>query len=200
MNINVERWFSLIDKKITEEDFMIQSKSDYNEYIKCDEIANHIYGIRQRRFYITWKYLKCLRGLEYSINCRHRRFKKISVAFKKFRLYKLSVKSGISIPPNVFGKGLFLPHHGLIVVNSDAKFGDNCVVQCGVNISDGVRAGNHIYIGAGAKIIRRVNIADDVIIGANAVVTKDITEANIAIAGIPAKKISENGFANRTNI
>lgn len=34
---------------------------------------------------------------------------------------------------------------------------------------------------------------DNIAIGANAVVNKNFTEENIAIAGIPAKKISNNG-------
>ena len=35
-------------------------------------------------------------------------------------------------------------------------------------------------------------IADYVAIGANAVVNKDVTEETVAVAGVPAKKISDN--------
>ena len=116
------------------------------------------------------------------------------------RLYKLSVITGISIPPNTFGKGLYIPHWGSIVVNGKARFGDNCVIQSGVNISENVKGGNHIYIAAGAKILIGVTISDDVIIAANAVVNKDVTEPNIVVGGIPAKKISDNGFKNRVKV
>ncbi len=111
------------------------------------------------------------------------------------------MKTGISIGLNCFGEGLFLPHYGCVVINHSARFGARCVVQCGVNVSAKVEGGNHIYLGAGAKILTGVHLADDVIVGANAVVTKSINEPNTVWAGIPAKKISDKGFAsNRTYV
>ena len=74
-----------------------------------------------------------------------------------------------------------------------------CVVQAGVNVSANVCGGNHIYFGTGCKIMKNVEIADDVIIGANAVVTKSVFEQNIVVAGIPAKKINNNGYRDRKN-
>jgi len=38
-----------------------------------------------------------------------------------------------------------------------------------------------------------VTLGSGIAIGANAVVTKSFEEDNIAIAGVPAKKISDNG-------
>lgn len=38
-----------------------------------------------------------------------------------------------------------------------------------------------------------VRLADNIAVGANAVVNKSFDEENIAIAGVPAKKISNNG-------
>lgn len=99
----------------------------------------------------------------------------------------------------MFGKGLYLPHYGYIVVNNTARFGDNCVVQSGVNVSNDVVGGNHCYLGTGAKLMIGVHIKDDTIVGANAVVTKSFDEENIVIAGIPAKKITDKGFRNRPN-
>ena len=115
----------------------------------------------------------------------------------RFRLYRLSLKTGIQIPPNTFGKGLYLPHHGTIVVNETARFGDNCVVQAGVNISENVRGGDHVYLSAGCKIMKGVSISSHVIVGANAVVTKNVDEINVVVAGVPAKIISKEGFKNR---
>lgn len=54
--------------------------------------------------------------------------------------------------------------------------------------------GNECYIAPGAVILENIKIADHVIIGANAVVTKDILEEGIAVAGAPARKISDHGF------
>jgi len=56
--------------------------------------------------------------------------------------------------------------------------------------------GNNVFIGPGAKILGKVKIADGIAIGANAVVTKSFLEPNITIAGVPAKKISEEGSKN----
>lgn len=117
--------------------------------------------------------------------------------FYRFWLYRLSVKTGIQIPPNTFGRGLYLPYHGTIVVNETARFGDNCVVQAGVNISENVRGGDHVYLSAGCKIMKGVSISSHVIVGANAVVTKNVNEINVVVAGVPANIISQNGFLNR---
>lgn len=113
----------------------------------------------------------------------------------KYRYHCLGIKLGFDIPPNVFGKGLLIHHYGSVIVNGNARVGDNCELQQGVVIGvDAKRAGapvigNHVYIGAGAKIIGSVMIADGVVIGANAVVNKSFTEKGIVVAGVPAKKI-----------
>ena len=51
-------------------------------------------------------------------------------------------------------------------------------------------------------VLGNVTVADNVAIGANAVVNRDVLEENIAVAGVPAKKISNNGaiaWLNRAN-
>ena len=179
---------------------MISSKQDYKNYILADKKANHINDFYHNRLMITWKYLKCMRRLEYMVNCKHGFLAKISITWLKFRLYKLSVKSGLTIPANTFGKGLYIAHHGAVIVNPTARFGDYCVIQNGVNISEKVNGGNHIYLGTGAKILIGVCLPDDVIVGANAVVTKSVETPNIVVAGIPAKKISDNGYRNRLSV
>lgn len=79
-------------------------------------------------------------------------------------------------------------------MNGTARFGDNCIVQNGVNVSESVVCGEGIYLGAGSKIMIGVHLADDIIVGANAVVTKSFNEPNIVLVGIPAKKISDKGM------
>lgn len=113
-------------------------------------------------------------------------------------LYYVSVLNGYSIPVGVCGKGLALPHRGTIVINSDAKIGENCRIHQGVTIGStsgsakAARIGNNVFIGANASIIGDIDIADDVAIGANSVVTKSIKESKTTWGGIPARKISEN--------
>lgn len=95
---------------------------------------------------------------------------------------------------NNFGKGLGLFHHGTIVVNANARFGDYCVIQTDVCISRSVTGGDYIYIAPGVKIVEDVKIASHVVLGMNCVVTKNIEEESTTWAGVPAKKISDKGF------
>ena len=134
----------------------IQSKADYREYLKADREVNHINTIFDE-FNYTWIFIKALRRYEYYSNTKRSRIWKL-LPYLKLRRWGL--KTGITIRKNCFGKGLYIPHYGSIVVNYSARFGDYCVVQNGVNISSGVKGGDHVYLGAGAKILRNVEIAD----------------------------------------
>lgn len=176
---------------------MITSKKQLKEYIAADNNANKFSKI-SRFTNSRCKFLRTLRKLEFLINTNS---SKLLIFFYRRRLSSLSERLGITIWPNCFGKGLYIPHYGSIVVNGNAKFGDYCIVQNGVNVSEGVVCGGEIYLGAGAKLLTGVHLADNTIVGANAVVTKKFEEANIVIAGIPAKKISNKGTkSGRTKI
>jgi serine O-acetyltransferase len=84
------------------------------------------------------------------------------------------------------------------VVNGAAKIGANCRLHVCVNIGTQAGYGNkapiigdNCYIGPGAKLYGDITIANNTAIGANSVVNKSFEENNIAIAGIPARKIKE---------
>ncbi|MDF2943017.1 MAG: serine O-acetyltransferase [Herbinix sp.] len=179
---------------------MISSKKEYREYLLSDKRANNI----KRKYPIVgydyiWIYLRILRRLEYKINCKSNNvINKILVIIDTMKLRQYSVKLGITILPNSFGKGLTLWHYGSIIVNQTAKGGDYVTLQSGINISENVVLGNDVYIAPGAKILSNVLIADAVIIGANSVVTKNIEEKNTTWVGIPAKKISNEGYIRRS--
>lgn len=64
----------------------------------------------------------------------------------------MSIKTGIFISINTFGKGFALPHYGTIIVNGSAIFGDYCVIQAGVNVSASVHGSNYVYMALGVKI------------------------------------------------
>lgn len=115
-------------------------------------------------------------------------------AFASYKLRRISLKTGITISPNTFGKGLYLPHYGCVVINGKARFGDYCIVQCGVNVSEDVQCGDYIYLGAGAKLLIGVQLQSGTIVGANAVVNKSFDEENVVLAGIPAKIVSNRGM------
>ena len=69
---------------------------------------------------------------------------------------------GFDIPVNVFGGRLRINHHGMIVVNSNARIGSYCDIHQGVNIGmqgmyddNSPTIGDNVWIGLGAKIFGR---------------------------------------------
>jgi serine O-acetyltransferase len=115
----------------------------------------------------------------------------------KYKFKKTSIKLGYSVPINVFGPGLSIPHYGTIVVNPNVKVGANCRLHVGVNIGASGGAdqvptiGDNVYIGPGAIIFGNITIGNNVSIGANSTVTKSFGD-NVVIAGSPAKIIKSN--------
>ncbi len=178
---------------------MIRSKRDYKEFLKKDKIA---LGIKNNHPRIigdeVWKFERQLRKTEYYCNCRKDIIGKIAYAINMFKYHKMRVKLGFSIPLNVFDSGLAIVHRGTIVVNNTATIGKNCRIQECVTIgatNGNVKSptiGNNVFIGSGARIIGDIEIADDIAIGANAMVNKSFLTPGITIAGVPAKKISDN--------
>ena len=142
-----------------------------------------------------WHFQKRLRITEYYYNSQ----KKIRYIVSLFRLNHLRNKYGFHIGLNVCGRGLKLMHLGPILINGDVKIGENVSIHIGTSfVAQGVNnqvpiIGNGVVVGVGAVILGGIKIADNVAIGANAVVNKDVLEKNIAVAGIPAKKVSDNG-------
>jgi serine O-acetyltransferase len=185
---------------------MIRSKDDYLYYLEADRIARSLPPKKAMRSIVknwlfpdyVWKFQRTLRKYEYYKNCKPGFLSKITMVFIALRFKKLSYKLGFSIPLNVFGPGLSIAHYGTIIVNDGAKVGENCRLHACVNIGTEAgysmkapNIGNNCYIGPGAKLYGDITIADNVAIGANAVVNKSVSESNIAIGGIPAKKISD---------
>lgn len=184
---------------------MIESKEDLYLYIEADELARwggKVSAFTKWKKGSLWKYNVVLRKLEYSINCKHGMWGKVSTYFYRYRLERLSEKTGWTIPPNTFGPGLLVVHRGTVIVNPNCRIGSNCRVHACVNIGawDGGAPilGDNIYLGPGAKIFGDIRIADNIAIGANAVVNKTFLETGISIAGVPAVKVSDNGNKYRS--
>lgn len=138
--------------------------------------------------YLTYKYVYYLRREENS------RTKIIRLWYRR-KKNKLGEKIGFTIPAGVFGKGLHIWHIGNIVVNTNARVGDNCILH-GDNCigNNGISGecpviGNNVDVGVGAKIIGNVKIADGVKIGAGAIVIKDCLRENATLVGVPAKEV-----------
>ena len=187
---------------------MIKSKSDLKRFLDSDKRALHYKTQNKPRFGRDeiWKFEILLRKNEYYTNVKKGVLSKISFAYYKYKFHKLSVKLGFSIPVNVFDEGLSIAHYGSIVVNQNARVGKNCRIQENVTIgsTDGndeaPTIGDNVFIASGVRVIGNITIGDRVSIGANAIVTKSFEENHITIAGVPAKKISDNGSDNFINI
>lgn len=186
---------------------MIDSKKAYKYFLECDKKA---LGITKKRPSIIgdeiWKFEILLRKTEYYKNSINKNIIYILLYYiSMLRFHHLRVKLGFSIPLNVFGPGLSIAHRGCIVVNGNAKVGKNCRIQecTTIGATNGESfapvLGDNIFLGSGARIIGNVYLADDIAVGANAVVTKTFDTAGITIAGVPAKKISDNNSHSNLN-
>jgi serine O-acetyltransferase len=181
---------------------MIKSKEQLRFYIKSDNIANSFKrkNLKQLLFLYFFNdiaiFLRLLRNCEYHKN-NSGILSKVFYFYFKVRLKKKSIKLGFSIPENVFGPGLAIPHYGTIVVNPNAKVGANCRLHVCTNIgaSGGTASapniGDNVYIAPGVKIYGDITIGNNIAIAANAAVNKSFTKEGILIGGVPAKIISE---------
>ena len=180
---------------------MIRTRKDLKAYLIADALVHGVKtdNIKDKIFYLCfdriWKFHKLLRQVEYYKNNDRNILIECYYQFLRYRLSKIAINLGFSIPANVCGPGLSLPHYGSIIINAQAKIGCNCMIHSCVNIgANGGSAkapiiGNNVFIGPGAKIYGDIRIADNVYIGANAVVNKSILEKNAVVIGIPGKII-----------
>lgn len=143
-------------------------------------------------------FLKLLRKTEYVKNCRSGLTGKILYIYFFRKFLKQSLKLGFSIPLNVCGPGLSIPHYGTIVINSNAKIGANCRLHACINIgaSGGKELapiiGDNVYIGPGSILFGEIFIANNITIAANATVNCSFEIPNITIGGTPAVILKEN--------
>lgn len=172
---------------------------------ELDEVLNI-----EKEFYPSGRLIYLLQGSEKAILRKHQillrkteyytnTHKRVMAAWYKLRLNRIQNKYALHIPLNSCGKGLKIMHIGPILLNSNVEVGEFCSFHINTAIvaagsSDGTPVvGNHVVFGVGAVALGDIRIADYVAVGANAVVNKTVDEENIAIAGVPAKKISNNG-------
>lgn len=178
----------------------ILTKQQLREWLQYEKgryasLSPLIYWLQASELAIIWKHQVLLRKTEYHINATHSLMSRIM----RYRLSLFQNKYSIHIPPNVCGKGLKLMHVGPILMNGNAVVGENCIFHINTALVAGgtnngtPTLGNDVVVGIGAIILGDTHIPDGVAIGANAVVNKDVLEENIAVAGVPAKKISNNG-------
>lgn len=174
---------------------MIKTKKELKEYLMADKNQLGISRKNPRPFVDhIWRYEICLRKYEYWINRKPNPITSIIKNIYKLKFYRKCIQLGVFIGPNTCGKGLCISHPNCIQVNWHAKIGENLRIQEGVTVGGdkgGVPTiGNNVFLGSGCKIIGDVHIPDRCVVGANAVVVHSIQEMGITVAGVPAKKIS----------
>ena len=182
---------------------IIRNKQELNDWLDYErkrygidkgvsEYLKYLFGTEK---YVIWKFQQRLRITEYYYNSG----KKIRYLFSMAKLNRLRNKYSLNIGLNICGRGLKVMHLGPILTNEKVIIGDNASIHintafvAGGRTSESPVLGNDIVVGVGATILGGIYIADGIAIGANALVNKSFTEKGIAIAGVPANKISDNG-------
>ena len=185
---------------------MITNRKMLHLYLDADKFALGINRRFPRPFLDSvWKYERALRFYEYHKNVGNKLRRYIYSILLTIRGERL----GFSISGNCFGPGLRINHHGLLIVNAQARIGKWCDIHQGVNIGENgyideygnavnevPTIGDYCFIGPGAKIFGKCNIGNSTRIGANAVVNHDVPYNHTAY-GNPMQ-ISPNKKHNMT--
>lgn len=189
---------------------MIKDKKELTAYLSADsKHYRHANGLPQRlRAYLyatpisdqryIWQYIKTMRHCEYAIARQHTLLGKIQKLWYGRRLLRLAYKTGFQIPPGVFGKGLTIWHWGTIIINPNARIGENCTLHSDVIIGQRKPNGGspvigcNSYICGGGRILGNITIGDNVSIAPNTVVFKNVP-SNCVVAGNPAVIIKKDG-------
>lgn len=175
------------------------------ELVSVLDIEKRIYSPRTKKeklwvrifkpckFYL-YKFIIISRILEYVSSGGGKPKQLLSYYFQLRRNF-LANKLGMELNTSSFGVGLRIWHPFGIVVNGDAKIGNNCVLHGGNVIGNRGHTykcpviGNNVRLGAGSKVLGDVYIADGVQIGAGAVVIHSCYNKNAVLVGVPAKEI-----------
>lgn len=135
---------------------------------------------------------------------------KIKRQLLNFRMKRIKRVSMIDILPQTeLGEGIYMFHTGLVVVNPNAKIGNNVTLSPGVTIGKTINkdtgiseyptVGNNVWIGSNAVIVGNVKIGDDVLIAANSFVTKDVPNKSIVLGNPAIIKFKENATEGYIN-
>lgn len=120
------------------------------------------------------------------------RYKKNSLPgfFYRILYNRYKFKYGFQIPITTkIGKGLYLGHFGMVVINSKAVIGNNCNIEHNVTIGQTNRGrnkgnpviGNNVWIGTGSVIVGNITIGDNVLIAPNSYINSDIPSNSLVI-------------------
>lgn len=158
-------------------------KSDLYRYYGKTNLITFIKGIIINRTFRFQVYLRMCNG-------------PLFIKWLGYLFYYLSWNHNIYIKPKTkIGYGLYIGHHGPVIINPTTIIGNNCNLSqfttIGSNEGQAATIGDNVYIGPNVCIVDDVVIKNNVTIGAGSVVTKDIPE-NATAVGNYAKVINYN--------
>ena len=113
----------------------------------------------------------------------------------------VEIVTGITLPSRAtIGPGLYIGHHGGIVLHEDTRIGAGCNISQGVTIGisgrpprRGVpRIGDRVYIAANAVVVGPITVGDDAAIAACSLVSRDV-EPKTTVMGVPAQVVGRVG-------
>jgi serine O-acetyltransferase len=137
-----------------------------------------------------------LRTTEWWCNTRRGAVGHVVAILLRQRLQAHGVRLGYSIPINVAGPGLRLPHWGTIAINGHARIGANCQILVDVVIGGNDRGapviGDSVFIGPGVKIIGAVRVGSQAVLGAGALISHDVPAGQTWIAP-PGRALLRSG-------
>lgn len=185
----------------TKQTLVISNKKDYQDFLRSDALAMGINPSSRKDLIKAhfsnprWRFIKKLRRVEYYSTLKKNPVYLLIYLVVWYNYKRYALKLGFSIPANVCGPGLSLPHYGTLVISKEAVIGKNARIHICVNIGASKGGapiiGDNVYIGPGAKIFGPIRIGNNVQIGANAVVNQSFEEDDIVLAGVPARIVKK---------
>lgn len=182
---------------------MICSREELNTYVQKD--MPFYRSMSKREKFLCWltadplykiaRYVRLLRFEEYHLNSKRTMWHSVYNLYYQRKKNRLGNQLGFKIPPNCFGPGLMIYHHGEIIVNEDVRVGADCKLHGGNCIGNNGKSndvpviGDDLDLGIGAKIIGDVHLGNRVRVGANAVVTKSFEDDDITLVGVPVRRV-----------
>lgn len=191
--MNIKRILNVLSRPV----FFKFKKDEYEEKIAKDEVFNARFrngGVtlsRREKKSFEWRTVVVYR--KYQINKGN-----LWGYFYGRKLNRMAEKTGIEFLGNSnIGDCLLIGHWGKIVINGNAKFGNEIMLTHGVTIGRDIRGkhkgyptfGNRICIRTNSTVVGNISIGDDVLIAPNTFVNFDVPSHSIVI-GNPAKIIS----------
>ena len=187
---------------------MIKKRSDIKDYLAADipEMVSWKARLRSmflhNEFLYIYKYLKCLRTLEYWTNNRQKTIVHRLIWLYYVRKHKvLSWRYKFTVHVNTCDKGLHMFHCGPIKLGQQSKIGKNftcrtgCIIATTVgNKKISVEIGDNVTFGLGVIVLCK-KIGRGAMVNAGSVLTNNVPPYAI-VFGNPAKVV---GFTRSLN-